>query len=111
VGVLIVKDGERAAVSFDPDGRVEVAALPVEVAEPIGAGDAFAAGWLHAHLRGLSAAAKLRLGHLMAAGSLTSPTDHPMTPVPAAELLAMATDQATWPPPGWPGPDLDAEDA
>lgn len=75
-GTIVVKDGAGPARSFEAETVTCVTALPVEVAEPVGAGDAFAAGWLHGHLMGLDAAAKLRLGHLVAAESLTSATDH-----------------------------------
>lgn len=96
--VLVVKDGARGAFSFQGEQRVEVPALAIEVLEAVGAGDAFAAGWLHAHLRGLSAVEALRLGHLVAAGSLTSATDHSPHPVDGAALLAAAAGERPWPP-------------
>jgi 2-dehydro-3-deoxygluconokinase len=100
--VLVVKDSARCATSFDADGHVAVDALPITVVEPVGAGDAFAAGWLHAHLRGLSAEQKLRLGHLVAAHSLMSATDSPADWIPAEQLRAMAGNPAAWPPREWP---------
>lgn len=100
--VLVVKDGGRSATSFDADGRHEVAALPLEVLEPVGAGDAFAAGWLHAHRRGSTAETKLRLGHLVAAGSLLAPGDLAVTPVATETLEAAAKAAALWPPDRWP---------
>lgn len=57
------------------DTVTSVPALRVDVVAPVGAGDAFAAGFLSATLRGLPAAARLRHGHLMAAATLTVPGD------------------------------------
>jgi 2-dehydro-3-deoxygluconokinase len=96
-GTLVVKDGSRLASSAEGDDVTTVAALPVQVVEPVGAGDAFAAGWLHGWLRGLPAAARLRLGHLVASSALTSATDHGELTVPPAELEEMARTGGAWP--------------
>ncbi len=85
--VLVVKDADREAVSFTPRGETHEPALAIEVVEPVGAGDAFAAGWLTGLLRGLDDATRLRLGHLVAASVLVSTTDHGVLP-PAEELCA-----------------------
>ena len=77
---LIVKDGPRQATGFHQDQLTRVPALGVEVAEPVGAGDAFAAGWLRGWLLGLAPIQCLRLGHLIAARALSSPTD--LAPLP-----------------------------
>ena len=68
--VLVVKDGGTGAVSFGPSGTVFVAAPAVDVVEPVGAGDAYAAGYLYGVLRDLPEPARLRLGHLVAAAAL-----------------------------------------
>jgi 2-dehydro-3-deoxygluconokinase len=96
-GTLVVKDGSRPATSVEGDHVTTVAALPVPVVEPVGAGDAFAAGWLRGWLRGLPAAARLRLGHLVASSALTSATDHGELRLPPAELEEMARTGDTWP--------------
>lgn len=101
--VLVVKDGARAASSFQGGQHTEVPAMTVEVVEVVGAGDAFAAGWLHAHLDGMTAVEALRLGHLVAAGSLSSATDHSASPVAADVLRAAAGRDEPWPPISWPG--------
>ncbi|WP_305112995.1 sugar kinase, partial [Streptomyces sp. DvalAA-14] len=44
--LLVVKDGARAATAFDGATVCTVPALRTEVVEPVGAGDAFAAGFL-----------------------------------------------------------------
>lgn len=62
--------------------------------ETVGAGDAFAAGFLAGTLQGLSVVQRLRLGHLTAAAVLTRPEDH--APPPGAgerERLLNATDE------------------
>ena len=50
---VVVKDGRSGAGALDPDGRWhEVAPAPVPDVDPVGAGDAFDAGYLHARLSG-----------------------------------------------------------
>ncbi|WP_460798786.1 sugar kinase [Microbacterium sp. GXF0217] len=60
---LIVKDGDVGATEFSAADPVFVPAIPTEVVEAVGAGDAFAAGWLAAHLTGAPAEERLRGGH------------------------------------------------
>jgi len=74
--ILVVKDGASAATAYHGDTRAIVPALPVEVVEPVGAGDAFAAGFLAGHLRGQPAEHCLRKGHLTAASALSVTGDH-----------------------------------
>jgi 2-dehydro-3-deoxygluconokinase len=85
--VLVVKDGANGAVSFGPSGRVYVAAPAVDVVEPVGAGDAYAAGYLYGVLHDLAEPARLRLGHLVAAAALRVTGDVGVLP-PVGELLA-----------------------
>ena len=74
---LVVKNDAHTALVLEPDGRrTEVPALTVDVVEPVGAGDAFAAGFLAGTLQGLPMKQRLRLGHLNAAAVLTVPEDH-----------------------------------
>ncbi|MEU3978699.1 sugar kinase [Streptomyces sp. NPDC026672] len=116
-GVLVVKDGERGATAFEghgsrrPPGRgaapatdarsdtppvkTHVPSLSVEVSAATGAGDAFAAGFLSATLRGLPARDRLRHGHLMAAAALTAPGDLAAPPSrDHADRLAALDDDA-----------------
>ena len=72
---LVVKDAGRPAVAFHAGMRTEVAALDVEVVEPVGAGDAFAAGYLSARCAGGDVARALRTGHAVATGALTAHDD------------------------------------
>lgn len=93
---LVVKNGAVDATSFSTSGVTTVPALRVDVVEPVGAGDAFAAGWLHAHLSGLDETASLRLGHLMAGISLVSTTDFGVLPDVPSALEARAVSGADW---------------
>lgn len=91
--------GSGAADGGGPaDGRdtvTRVPALRVDVVAPVGAGDAFAAGFLSATLRGLPARDRLRHGHLMAAAALTVPGDLAAPPSrDHADRLAALDDEA-----------------
>ncbi|WP_112243279.1 sugar kinase [Kribbella monticola] len=78
---LVVKSDAHAALALEPSGRsTEVPALRVDVVEPVGAGDAFAAGFLAGTLQGLPMEQRLRLGHLSAAAVLAVPDDHAAPP-------------------------------
>jgi 2-dehydro-3-deoxygluconokinase len=68
--LLIVKDGAVGAHSYGPTGPTFVPAPEVDVVEPVGAGDAFAAGYLYGLLRDLPEPARLRLGHRVAGAAL-----------------------------------------
>ncbi len=89
---VIVKDGARRALAIGPDAEVvEEPALHVEVVEPIGAGDAFAAGFLAGVVRGDDMSRCLRRGHLSAAAVLTVPGDSASLPAhPVVESLLAA---------------------
>lgn len=78
--MVVVKDGSVAAHALGRDSTVSVPALQVEVVEPVGAGDAFAAGYLAGWLDGCDVTASLRWGHLLAAQVLQVSGD--LTPLP-----------------------------
>ncbi|MFB7664012.1 sugar kinase [Kitasatospora sp. NPDC056138] len=95
--VLVLKDDARRSTSIAPDGStVTELALRVDVVEPTGAGDAFAAGYLAGTLKNLPEGRRLRLGHLAAAAALTVRGD--LGPVPPAALIdqLLASDEADW---------------
>lgn len=92
---LVVKDSERPAHAFRGTESASAYALPVEVVEPVGAGDAFAAGYLAARRRGLDLAAALRTGHAVAVSTLAVAADRGATVDP--DLLAAAERGDPWP--------------
>ncbi|MEU9561779.1 sugar kinase [Streptomyces sp. NPDC048161] len=122
--VLVVKRGANGATVFSrtgtgdwaetgtaggTDATTTVPALHVDVVAPVGAGDAFAAGFLSATLRDLPVRDRVRHGHLMAAAVLTVPGDLTAPPARAhADALAALDDEA-WGRlrlgPGWTGDD------
>lgn len=76
---LVVKDGGVGATEFARTDGVEtvsfVAAIATPVVEPVGAGDAFAAGYLVALMNGASARERLSAGHARASLVLQSMSD------------------------------------
>ncbi len=74
---LIVKDGAVGATLFAHDSVVFEPALVVDVVEPVGAGDAFAGGYLAALLAGASPRQRLRSGHERAALTMATTGDFP----------------------------------
>ncbi|WP_435198220.1 sugar kinase [Janibacter sp. GS2] len=78
-GTLVVKQGARGAVTFGADGRTFHPAPTITVVEPVGAGDAFAAGFIREHVRGGSDAEALALGTRLAGAALSVHGDLPET--------------------------------
>ncbi|MEV7014597.1 sugar kinase [Streptomyces sp. NPDC093991] len=132
---LVVKQGAEGAVAFCPSAGAGGApsgggapqapgcddtprpaatapALKVDVVATTGAGDAFAAGFLSAALRGLPLKARLRHGHLMAAAALTAPGDLAAPPARALADRLAALDDTAWGTlrlgPGWTAADAEA---
>nr|WP_267899371.1 sugar kinase [Streptomyces triticagri] len=106
---LVVKQGASGATLFErpesadaqsestrtgADTVTHQPAPTVDVVAAVGAGDAFAAGFLSATLRDLPAAQRLRHGHLMAAAALTVPGDlaRPYDRETADRLTALPDD-------------------
>ncbi len=72
VDALIVKTGSRGAVIHLPDGTVtEVPGFPVEVVNILGAGDAFAAGFIYGYLKGWELYKCCRMGNACGAHVVT----------------------------------------
>ncbi|MEU6170965.1 sugar kinase [Streptantibioticus parmotrematis] len=96
-GLLVVKRGPDGAIAYASGApAVEVPAPRVEVVEPVGAGDAFAAGFLSGCLRGLPMAHRLRHGHLLAAAALTVHADLGTPPARDDADALVALDEAAW---------------
>jgi 2-dehydro-3-deoxygluconokinase len=93
---LVVKHGARGATVVEDGTTTFQPGLRVDVVEPVGAGDAFAAGYLAAHLAGEPPARRLRVGHLQAAAALLTREDVG-EPLPAAVTAALLdADPGTW---------------
>ncbi|MFE7135784.1 sugar kinase [Streptomyces sp. NPDC057638] len=99
---VVVKQGGRGATVFErapgtgADTVTFVPAPGVEVVAPVGAGDAFAAGYLSAHLGGADARERLRRGHLTAAATLTVAEDLATPPPAALTDRLVALDDGAW---------------
>jgi 2-dehydro-3-deoxygluconokinase len=91
---VVVKDGGVGATSYHPGGTSFEPAPSTSVVEPVGAGDAFAAGYLFGVVRDLPEPVRLRLGHLVAGAALRVVGDIGPLP-PVTELLARAEGDAT----------------
>jgi 2-dehydro-3-deoxygluconokinase len=87
---LVVKQGADGATLMADSTELFQPALRVDVVEPVGAGDAFAAGFLAATLAGWSPARRLRAGHLRAASALR--THHDVGPALPAEVVTALLD-------------------
>ncbi|MFJ9345958.1 sugar kinase [Streptomyces sp. NPDC101237] len=81
--------GESSSGTFEP-------APVVDVVAPVGAGDAFAAGFLSGTLRGLPLRRTLRLGHLFAAAALTTSADLAAPPARDTADRLTALDAGRW---------------
>ncbi|MEU4655293.1 sugar kinase [Streptomyces sp. NPDC023723] len=94
--LLVVKQGAAGATAFHGPHATFVPALRVDVVAAVGAGDAFAAGFLSATLRGLPVRDRLRHGHLAAAAVLTAPGDLAAPPARGHADRLAALDDAEW---------------
>ncbi|GGJ09138.1 sugar kinase [Streptomyces brasiliensis] len=104
-GIVVVKQGRGGATVFDKNTRgledatgtaTFVRALSVDVVAAVGAGDAFAAGFLSATLRNLPVRDRLRHGHLAAAAVLTAPGDLAPPPTRDHADRLVALDDDAW---------------
>ncbi|NUP24980.1 MAG: sugar kinase, partial [Streptomyces sp.] len=95
--ILVVKDGANAATAFTDEGGVTVPTPRTTVVEAVGAGDAFAAGFLTGLLRGATTTRALRLGHLTAASALQVTGDHGPLPDPREMEALLALSEREWP--------------
>jgi 2-dehydro-3-deoxygluconokinase len=94
---IVLKSDSHLATAQTADGQItEVPALTVEVVEPIGAGDGFAAGFLAARLEGRPMTQCLRAGHLMAASVLSVPGDHAAPPPAEVRAALLQSSDADW---------------
>ncbi|MFH8527357.1 sugar kinase [Streptomyces tendae] len=100
--LLVVKQGASGATAFHrttgsgADEVTSVPALTVDVVAAVGAGDAFAAGFLSATLREKPVRERLRHGHLWAAAALTVPADLAAPPARGHADRLAALDDTAW---------------
>ena len=79
--VVVLKRGAAGAVATDGGPLVSMPAEPVEHAvDPVGAGDAFDAGFIAAHLAGRPLATCLRWGAVAGARVVERPGEHTSAP-------------------------------
>ncbi|MBR7675985.1 sugar kinase [Streptomyces daliensis] len=88
---VVVKRRDHSAVSMDHDGQWTQRAFEVPVADPVGAGDAFAAGWLSGWLRGLPPERSLAEAACVAALVVQAPSDTDGLPTASARDRALAS--------------------
>lgn len=86
---VIVKDGGRGCVALIDGEHHRAAALPVTVVDPVGAGDAFVAGYLADRLNDATPEQRLRTAIAAGAFAVTVPGDCEGLP-DRAELAALA---------------------
>jgi 2-dehydro-3-deoxygluconokinase len=97
-GEMVLKAGAQGCYYREADGSVgHLPSLATEVVDPVGAGDAFAGGYLAARLRGATPARAAWLGSKLAAGVVASHGDTAGLPTTAeaGSLLASVVPPVT----------------
>jgi 2-dehydro-3-deoxygluconokinase len=80
--LVVVKLGSKGALALTADGFVESPGFPIpRVVDPVGAGDAFAAGLLTGQLRGMDLAGSLGLANRCGALTMLVPADQEGLPL------------------------------
>lgn len=87
---VVIKRADHSATAFTDAGRWDQEPFAVPVVDPVGAGDAFAAGYLSGWLRGLPEPAALAEAACVAALAIQSPTDTAGLPTEAVRDRALA---------------------
>lgn len=86
---VVIKRRDLTAVAYSAEGTWEQPAFEVPVSDPVGAGDAFAAGWLSAWLHGRDQRRSLAEAACVAALVVQAPTDTDGLPTAAARDRAL----------------------
>jgi 2-dehydro-3-deoxygluconokinase len=94
VAELVVKDGDVGATAFTGPDAVFEPSLHVDVVDVVGAGDAFAGGYLAARLSGCGVAERLRAGHARAALTIATTADSVDEPLLTACFDRTAAERA-----------------
>ncbi|NLU65970.1 sugar kinase [Streptomyces sp. HNM0574] len=87
---VVVKRRDLTSVAISKDGQWTQPPFDVPVTDPVGAGDAFAAGWLSAWLRGLGPERALAEAACVAALVVQAPSDTDGLPTAAGRDRALA---------------------
>ncbi|WP_210593428.1 sugar kinase [Streptomyces sp. GESEQ-35] len=94
--IVVVKDGANTATALTEEATYTVPALRTTVVEAVGAGDAFAAGFLTGLLRGATTERALRLGHITAVSALEVTGDHGPLPEEKETERLLALSAQEW---------------
>jgi 2-dehydro-3-deoxygluconokinase len=89
---VIIKDGARGCAAVIDGEELVLPALAVPVVDPVGAGDAFVAGYLAERLAGEPPAVRLRTATAMGAYAVTVPGDCELLPTRAELAEAHLAD-------------------
>jgi 2-dehydro-3-deoxygluconokinase len=90
VGTVVIKRGAKGAIAVEPGRTVEAEGHRVSAVDPVGAGDAFVAGYLAAALVGESPSARLEQGCRTGAAAVQVPGDIEGLPWGSAGLVTLA---------------------
>ena len=71
--LVIARNGRHGAIACSAGGAVSMPSFKVQVADTVGAGDAFNAGFIAARLRGVDVGDALRWGNAVAALTISQP--------------------------------------
>jgi sugar/nucleoside kinase (ribokinase family) len=75
---IVITQGEQGAIEYSATGQVHQPAVPTQVVDATGAGDAFLAGYLAAEAKGFNLAAeRLNLGARWAAATIATESSVP----------------------------------
>jgi 2-dehydro-3-deoxygluconokinase len=88
---VVIKRRDHSMLALGPNGSCTQAPFEVPVADPVGAGDAFAAGWLSAWLRGVPTEQALAEAACVAALVVQAPGDTDGLPTARARDRALNT--------------------
>lgn len=89
---VVIKEGARGCTAVIADVALAEPAIPVSVVDPVGAGDAFVAGYLTERLAAAEPRARLRTANAMGAYAVTVPGDCESLPT-RCELRAQAGEE------------------
>lgn len=95
VAEVVTKDGAAGASVCTAAGSWSAPAVPVTVVDPVGAGDAFVAGYLSARLDGLDVDARLARGTLAGAFCVSTAGDWEGLPTRAELALLGGVDNVS----------------